>query len=88
MRVLHVIPSLSPTEGGPSFAAKAMAEALADEDVQVTIATTAAAQSAPVIGDQLSVIGTESRRENAPTEPGGYRIMCVRRKFEPVQGVL
>jgi len=83
MRVLHVIPSLSPTEGGPSFAAKAMAEALADEDVQVTIATTAAAQSAPVIGDQLSVIGTESRRENAPTEPGGYRIMCVRRNFEP-----
>src|SRR6476620_4721684 len=40
MRVLHVIPSLSAREGGPSFAAKAMADALADEDVQVTIATT------------------------------------------------
>ena len=40
MRVLHVIPSLSPKEGGPSFAVKAMAEALAREGVQVTIATT------------------------------------------------
>ena len=83
MNVLHVIPSLSPKDGGPSFAVKAMAEALAGEGVQVTIATTAAAESAPIIGDQLSVIGRESRRENAPTEPGGYRIMCVRRNFEP-----
>ena len=83
MHVLHVIPSLSPKDGGPSFAVKTMAEALAGEGVQVTIATTAAAESAPVIGDQLSVIGRESRRENAPTEPGGYRIMCVRRNFEP-----
>src|SRR5881227_2564031 len=40
MRVLHVIPSLSLTEGGPSFAAKAMADALAGEGVEVTIATT------------------------------------------------
>src|SRR5438552_14793624 len=83
MNVLHVIPSLSVKDGGPSFAAKAMADALAGEGVQVTIATTAAAQSAPVIGDQLSVIGRESRRENAPTKRGDYRIMCVRRNFEP-----
>ena len=40
MRVLHVIPSLSVKEGGPSFAVKAMAEALAGQGVQVTIATT------------------------------------------------
>src|SRR5205823_3323079 len=40
MRVLHVIPSLSLTDGGPSFAAKAIAEALAGEGVEVTIATT------------------------------------------------
>jgi glycosyltransferase involved in cell wall biosynthesis len=40
MRVLHVIPSLSPKDGGPSFAVKTMAEALAGEGVQVTIATT------------------------------------------------
>jgi hypothetical protein len=40
MRVLHVIPSLSVKEGGPSFAIKAMAEALAGQGVQVTVATT------------------------------------------------
>ena len=40
MNVLHVIPSLSAKEGGPSFAAKAMADVLAGEGVQVTIATT------------------------------------------------
>src|SRR5438067_1417573 len=78
MRVLHVIPSLSVKDGGPSFAAKAMAEALAGEGVQVTIATTAGAQSAPVIGDQLSVIGRESRRENAPTKRGGYSVIYFR----------
>jgi glycosyltransferase involved in cell wall biosynthesis len=40
MRVLHVIPSLSPTEGGPSFAAKSMADALAGQGLEVTIAAT------------------------------------------------
>src|SRR5436190_1257566 len=44
MRVLHVIPSLSPKDGGPSFAAKTMAEALAGEGVEVTIATTGEAR--------------------------------------------
>src|SRR5690242_5586710 len=42
MRVLHVIPSLDLKEGGPSFAVIAMAEALAVEAVEVTIATTRA----------------------------------------------
>ena len=40
MRVLHVIPSLSPSSGGPSFALPAMAKALSAIDVQVTAATT------------------------------------------------
>src|SRR5438270_7600079 len=83
MKVLHVITSLSAKDGGPSFAAKAMAEALAREGVGIAMATTAAAQSAPVIGDQLSVIGRESRRENAPTERRGYSVIYFRRNFEP-----
>jgi len=40
VNVLHVIPSVAAKEGGPSFAVKAMTEALAREGVQVTIATT------------------------------------------------
>jgi len=40
MRILHVIPSLSPASGGPSFALPAMAKALSAFDVQVTAATT------------------------------------------------
>jgi glycosyltransferase involved in cell wall biosynthesis len=40
MRVLHVIPSLSPSSGGPSFALPAMANALSAFDVQVTAAAT------------------------------------------------
>src|SRR5438477_11354610 len=94
MRVLHVIPSLSVKEGGPSFAATAMAEALASEGMQVTIATTRGARNAPVIGDQLSVIGEETRQEDASTErrgysesaaasDRGYRVLSFRREFEP-----
>lgn len=40
VRVLHVIPSLSPTQGGPSFALPAMARALLNEGVEVEVATT------------------------------------------------
>src|SRR6266513_4378269 len=40
IRALHVIPSLSPKHGGPSYAVRAMARALAISDVDVTIATT------------------------------------------------
>jgi glycosyltransferase involved in cell wall biosynthesis len=40
MRALHVIPSLSAEHGGPSYAVRAMARALAAHDVDVTIATT------------------------------------------------
>src|ERR1700704_4840703 len=37
---LHVIPSLSLKHGGPSYAVRAMARALASRGVDVTIATT------------------------------------------------
>jgi glycosyltransferase involved in cell wall biosynthesis len=40
IRALHVIPSLSLKHGGPSYAVRAIARALARVDVDVTIATT------------------------------------------------
>jgi glycosyltransferase involved in cell wall biosynthesis len=40
VNVLHVIPSVAAKEGGPSFAVKAMTEALARQGVRVTVATT------------------------------------------------
>lgn len=40
MKVLHVIPSLSLKEGGPSFAMRWMEKALQDRGVEVTVATT------------------------------------------------
>lgn len=40
MRVLHVIPSLSPKRGGPSFAVRSMAEAVAGQGEQVEVAAT------------------------------------------------
>src|SRR2546423_1507965 len=40
LRALHVIPSLSTKHGGPSYAVRAMAQALAKQSVEVTIATT------------------------------------------------
>ena len=40
MKVLHVIPSLSPKHGGPSFALPLMARSLSAADVKVDVATT------------------------------------------------
>lgn len=40
MRVLHVIPSLSPTSGGPSFALPAMARSLQPHAIRLIAATT------------------------------------------------
>src|SRR6266478_6931973 len=40
MRVLHVIPSLSVKDGGPSLALPVMARALSQRGIGVTIATT------------------------------------------------
>ena len=40
MKVLHVIPSLSPTQGGPSFALPLMERALANSGVELTVVAT------------------------------------------------
>jgi hypothetical protein len=40
VRVLHVIPSLSPSQGGPSFALPVMARALVQQGVYVDVVTT------------------------------------------------
>ena len=37
MRVLHVIPSVSPLHGGPSFAVRGVAEALVAQGIDVII---------------------------------------------------
>jgi glycosyltransferase involved in cell wall biosynthesis len=67
VNVLHVIPSVAAKEGGPSFAVKAITEALAGEDVQVTVATTTRSRE----------------WDDASTERRGYSIVCFRREFEP-----
>ena len=67
MNVLHVIPSVAANEGGPSFAIKAITEALARQGVQVTVATTT----------------RSSEREDASTERRGCSIVCFPREFEP-----
>src|ERR1700756_4394476 len=40
LKVLHVIPSISPERGGPSGAARTMMKALARRNIQVDVATT------------------------------------------------
>jgi glycosyltransferase involved in cell wall biosynthesis len=67
VNVLHVIPSVAAKEGGPSFAIKAITEALARDGVQVTVATTTRSRE----------------REDASTERRGYSVVCFRREFEP-----
>jgi glycosyltransferase involved in cell wall biosynthesis len=43
MRVLHVIPSAAPVDGGPNLAVRAIARGLASRGIDVTVATTNAA---------------------------------------------
>jgi len=43
MRVLHVIPSAAPIDGGPNHAVRALARGLVSRGVDVTVATTNAA---------------------------------------------
>lgn len=46
MRVLHVIPSAAPVDGGPNLAVRAMGRGLARHGLEVTVATTNASGSA------------------------------------------
>ena len=61
MKVLHVIPSLSPTQGGPSFALPLMERALRGEGIDVAVATTdddgPGARIDVTLGQPLSVNG-------------------------------
>jgi len=81
MRILHVIPSLARTEGGPSFAVKAMAEALVSEGVEVTIATTTGSGEQRAMSEDSEA---GSREQGAGSREGqGYSVICFRREFEP-----
>ena len=88
MNVLHVIPSVAAKEGGPSFAVKAMTEALVREGVQVTIATTTGsrelATASPSTRGQGARHGESVRCQTRSEErENGYGIICFRREFEP-----
>src|SRR5580765_8137379 len=80
MRVLHVIPSLSAKEGGPSFAVKAMAEALAEQGVQVTVATTGSLETTRLQDHETTDHGCKGQ---AAASDRGYNVICFRREFEP-----
>ena len=82
MRVLHVIPSLSVKEGGPSFAANAMAEALAGQGVQVTVATTTGSREQGV-GSENSKVWSREHGARSEEREGGFGLICFRREFEP-----
>jgi glycosyltransferase involved in cell wall biosynthesis len=82
MRVLHVIPSLSVKEGGPSFAIKAMAEALAGQGVQVTVATTTGSREQGVRSERSRAWSMEQGARSEERE-AGFGLICFRREFEP-----
>ena len=75
MRILHVIPSAAPIDGGPNFAVRARARGLVGRGIDVTVATTNAAGSAaldvpvdtPVIEDGVVY------RYFARTVPGAWK---------------
>ena len=75
MRVLHVIPSAAPVDGGPNYAVRALARGLASRGVEVTVATTNAAGDgsldvpldSPVIEDGVVY------RYFARTVPGSWK---------------
>src|ERR1700733_14845881 len=61
MKVLHVIPSVSPLRGGPSFAMRAIASGLARKGLETHVATTddnrAAARLAVPLGQPVDENG-------------------------------
>jgi glycosyltransferase involved in cell wall biosynthesis len=75
MRVLHVIPSAAPIDGGPNLAVRAISRGLASRGIDVTVATTNAAGDgsldvpldSPVIDDRVVY------RYFARTVPGSWK---------------
>jgi glycosyltransferase involved in cell wall biosynthesis len=75
MRVLHVIPSAAPVDGGPNLAVRAISRGLASRGIDVTVATTNAAGDgsldvpldSPVIDDGVVY------RYFARTVPGSWK---------------
>lgn len=55
MKVLHVIPSISPARGGPSFAIESMTHALVEAHVEVEVATTEAKPLGAAVSPRLGV---------------------------------
>jgi glycosyltransferase involved in cell wall biosynthesis len=73
MKILHVIQNISPSFGGPAKACKEMCEALAKNEVEVTIFTTN--QNYPT--GQLNV------PVNTPLNQNGYTIWYFPVQFRP-----
>lgn len=69
MRVLHVIPSAAPEDGGPNEAVRAMARGLARGGWDVTVATTRAVGSAAVAAEEEGVVFRYFPR----TVPGSWK---------------
>lgn len=75
MRVLHVIPSAAPVDGGPNLAVRALARGLAARGVGVTVATTNAAgdRTLDVPLDTPVIDGGVAYRFFARTVPGSWK---------------
>ena len=75
MRVLHVIPSAAPVDGGPNLAVRAMSRGLAARGVDVTVATTNASGSdtLPVPLDTPVIDDGVVYRYFARTVPGSWK---------------
>ena len=75
MKILHVIPSAAPVDGGPNLAVRAMARGLIDRGVHVTIATTNAAGDGTldVPLDAPVIDGGVVYRFFARTVPGSWK---------------
>jgi glycosyltransferase involved in cell wall biosynthesis len=69
MKVLHVIPSLSDRDGGPSAAMSCMARSLTEHSVQVDVATTSPKSS-------------RNCTEQIENQPDGWRLLQFRRQAD------
>src|SRR5688572_5068801 len=75
VKILHVIPSAAPVDGGPNLAVRAIARGLADRGVSVTVATTNAAGEGTldVPLDAPVIDGGVVYRFFARTVPGSWK---------------